>query len=553
MAWSALWNEIMASEPCGDDFATTAAPSERVEGRDRASVWMLPLVLLIAIVWLFRTPYVASNLDATPDAVEYSVSPVQLLTNGRYQIILEGRSLPPRYPPWFSTLVILPAYMVLGVEPGNAIWPITLFAVAGVACGWAIGRRVSSTAGGLFSALALMFIPSYGAWATQIMTDVPCVTLMLATCLVFLRLRSEKRAPHLALFFGAGLLVALTTLFRSTFAAMIVPFLIAAWTSRNAFLRRSAVFLAPMAVAMGATLLYNSATFGSPWRNGYHFWAPVPYDYPNLVFSAGNVTMNLSFLGQTAFPLLFLACVGVWILERVRKPGAVATESEPFRSLLLFLGLTNAPILIFHLLYFYPADRFFLPLLAGAAVVLGSIMGRLIFTKRETVLWSILVAASLFVVAGKLVSTEPIPNRRLAVERIKQWTPEDALVISSVDPVYLENQLGRGSRRQIIPTSRDVEYASSLLAPKRVDHPVPPPSSWLDGRAPGVIRGGAINAVQFVASEQIDTLVAYVAQGKRLFIETGLVDTVEIPVIERLKQRFTLEPVTDALYELKSR
>src|ERR1044072_3439572 len=174
--------------------------------------WPLLVLLLTAVVWLYRPPYSASNLEVPPDTVEYALAPLQLLETGRYEIMLEGRGLPPRYPPWFSAVVILPAYVLFGHDPGNAILPVTLLAVAGVGFAYAIGKRISSATGGVIAALALLALPPYSAWATQVMTDVPCAALMLGTCLIYLRLRANPE--QLLTHFGAGLLVAVTTLFR---------------------------------------------------------------------------------------------------------------------------------------------------------------------------------------------------------------------------------------------------------------------------------------------------------------------------------------------------
>src|ERR1700681_2044675 len=93
--------------------------------------WPLTALLVIAAVWLYRTPYNASNLEVPPDTVEYALAPLQFLETGRYEIIVDGRGLPPRYPPWFPVLFILPAYVLFGHEPGNAILPVTLLAVTG--------------------------------------------------------------------------------------------------------------------------------------------------------------------------------------------------------------------------------------------------------------------------------------------------------------------------------------------------------------------------------------------------------------------------------------
>src|SRR6476660_9050181 len=59
----------------------------------------LLLLMVIAAIWLYRTPYSASNLEVTPDAVEYALAPLQFLETGHYDIVVEGRPLPSRYPP----------------------------------------------------------------------------------------------------------------------------------------------------------------------------------------------------------------------------------------------------------------------------------------------------------------------------------------------------------------------------------------------------------------------------------------------------------------------
>jgi hypothetical protein len=46
-------------------------------------LWPLLALLLIAAVWLHRTPYSASNLEVPPDTVEYALAPLQFLETGR--------------------------------------------------------------------------------------------------------------------------------------------------------------------------------------------------------------------------------------------------------------------------------------------------------------------------------------------------------------------------------------------------------------------------------------------------------------------------------------
>jgi 4-amino-4-deoxy-L-arabinose transferase-like glycosyltransferase len=500
-------------------------------------------LLFIAAVWLYRTPYSAGNLEVPPDTVEYALAPLQLLETGRYQIVLENRPLPPRYPPWFQAAVILPAYVVFGHDPGNAILPITALAVGGVGFAWAIGRRVSGYSGGVLAALAVMFLPTYSAWSTQVMTDVPCTALILGGCVLYLRVRAG--APSLGSFFGAGLLVAFTALCRPVCAAMLFPFAALVISQRPNRFPRIAVLLLPMAAAAGGALMYNKATFGSPFRNGYNFWTAIPYDYPNLVFSTANIAGNLGVVAGSSLPLLLGAIAVAWLLARKREPAAFAEAERPLRDVITFFALTTVPILLFHLLYFFRGERFHLPIIAGAAAIAGSLLGLLAAPFRRT-FTLLLPATALVVIASRFAVPETVPHRRLAAERIRNSTPPNAIVISAIDPVYLGYMAARDSARRIVPISRRVEYASKVLVPKNIEQPNPPPADWRDGGTSALLDAGARRAVSFVASEQIDSLAAEAAQGTPIYLDVTFTDSADAPVLTQLRHRFT--PVQRALH-----
>lgn len=513
--------------------------------------WPLLALLLIAAVWLYRTPYSASNLEIPPDTVEYALAPLQLLETGRYEIMVEGRGLPPRYPPWFPVLVILPAYVLFGHEPGNAILPITFLAVTGIGFAFAIGKRIGSPTGGVLAALAVLILPSYSFWSTQVMTDVPCTTLMLATCLVYLQLRTKPDA--LRFYFGAGVLVAVTTLFRPVFAAMLLPFLFAILRQRRRILFRGFLLLAPMAVAAAATFAYNAATFGSPFRNGYKFWAPLPMDYPGMIFRLSHLRMNLGVIGAGLLPILLLVCLGAWFLVRLRKPAAFAASRQSFRDALFFLVVTTVPILLFHLFYFFPGDRFHIPMLAGTAVLAASMLGLLIGSKGEALLKLLLPAVFLLALAARIAVSEPLPLRRLAAERVRMKSPENAIVISAIDPVYLSRLAGTGSSRRIVPLSRNVEYASKVLVRKRVEDPRLSSLNWYDGQALALIRPHAEEAVRFVASERMDELASEVARGTPVFFESMFADEREAKPLADLQAHFNLVQRAPYFYQLLPR
>ena len=513
--------------------------------------WPLLVLLFTAVVWLHRPPYSASNLEVLPDAVEYALAPLQLLETGRYEIMLEGRALPPRYPPWFSTIVILPAYVLFGHEPGNAILPVTLMAVAGVGFAYAIGKRISATAGGVLAALALLVLPSYSSWATQVMTDVPCTALMLGTCLVYLRLRANPE-PLLPYVVG-GVLIALTTLFRPVFAAMLFPFLVAMFQQRRGIFPRALLLLAPMAGAAAAVFAYNAATFGSFLRNGYKFWVAVPMDYPAMMFSFSHLRMNLEEIGLGFAAIGLLIYLGAWSPMWKRKTSSLAVAREPLQQAALFFALTTGPIFVFHLFYFFPAVRFHIPIFAGSAVLGGSMLGLLIGRGKEAIFKALLPVVLVLAVVARFAAPAPAPNRRLAAERVRTNTPENAIVLSAIDPVYLGRLAGAGTSRRIVPLSRDVDYGSALLVRKRVDNPRLRSLTWDDPRATILVRPHAELAVHFVASERLNELAQEVAQGTPVFLEAASLSESDAKVVEALQTRFRLVQRVPSLYQLHLR
>jgi len=512
--------------------------------------WPLLALLLIAAVWLYRTPYSASNLEIPPDTGEYALAPLQFLETGRYEIVVGERELPPRYPPWFPVLTVLPAYVVFGHDPGNAILPITMLAVAGVGFAYAIGKRISGITGGALAGLAVLTLPSYAFWATEVMTDVPCTALMLGTCIVFLELRG--RPDSIGRWFAAGVLVAITTLFRPVFAAMLLPFALTIISQRKRVLLRGLLLFGPMAGAASLTFAYDAATFGSPFRDGYKFWVALPMDYPRMIFSLSYLPTNLRVIGLGIFPVLLLVCLGTWLVVRKRRPAALASSWQSFRDTGLFVVLTTGPILVFHLLYFFPGERFHIPMVAGTAILTASILAVLIGSKGESLLKLLLPAVFVFAIAARLAVDAPLPLRRLAAERVRKYTPDNAMVISAIDPVYLGRFTAAGSSRRIVPLSRNVEYASKFLVRKRVEDTRLRGLKWNDERAVALIRPHAEEAVRFVASERMDELASALGRGSPIFFESMFADPQDAVVVE-LRTRFNLIQRAPFLYELLPR
>jgi len=96
-----------------------------------------------------------------------------------------------------------------------------------------------------------------------------------------------------------------------------------------------------------------------------------------------------------------------------------------------------------------------------------------------------------------------------------------------------------------------VEYAGKVIAPEKILDPEPPPPGWHDHRCAGLLRGGAQEAVRFVAAEQLDTIVEQQTRGTRIFIDLAYVVRDDQPIVAELKKRFLFVPLTKTLFELR--
>src|SRR4051812_37718103 len=170
-----------------DDQIADAPPQPTpTAGRWRDALVLVGM-LLIAAIRYYTPPSAASGLYIVSDEVEPVVAAQRLVTLGRLNISVAGKTYPQRYPPLFS-LMLAPAYAVAPHNLGAGVVVVWLFAIAGVACAFAIGRAITggATAGGALAAAAVMMDRLLARQATHITTDVPAATLALASCVALL-------------------------------------------------------------------------------------------------------------------------------------------------------------------------------------------------------------------------------------------------------------------------------------------------------------------------------------------------------------------------------
>jgi len=517
---------------------------------------LLALVLVCAAALLFRWPFNASNLENVPDSVEYVAGALGLVNHGTYAIAINGQSFPPRYPPWFSLFVLAPAYRVLGPEPGNGIVPILFFGLAGVAAAFFLGKRLSGYAGGWLAALFLLMLPLYRHYAATVLTDVPSSALVLVLALLFVRMKSRTGTLSAVSVIGAALLLALSALIRSPAAALVIPFL---WLAARGSGRRRGfavtAFLASPLIAIAANMAFNSRTFDDPFRNGYHFWCPVPYDYLSLTFSPAYLKANAMELMRLGVVLIVAVLALLHLLIwKSRQPAGEADESfrSPYRSLWQFGVLGLGPLLVFHLFYFYPDARLFLPIAALLAVMAGGLAGVVLRRVPLPALVAIQMCITAAVMVLQYRQQVPAPERRLAAETIRRYTPPDAVVLAAIDPVYLGMVLGDSSHRFMVPLSRSVEYASKLVCRKRVENPDPFPVNWSDHRCVGLAFGGAVDAVEVTAKENREWVRTAVRQGRPVYLDTVGTTPGDLALLNDLRREFVLTHTAWSLYRLTS-
>ena len=526
------------------DKDTAKPPKERW-----IAVLAAALLVLGGSLLFFRGAFDASNCDFNPDSVEYASAGRNLVDHGRCEITLAGHGFPSRYPPWFSTLVAAPAYLVFGREPGNPVYAVLAFALFGLLAAFWVGRRLGGTWGGVASATGLALLPTFALYARQILADVPSTTLALVAAGSYLRLR-EREAGQ-AWYWLSGAAAALATGFRPLGGFLVLPAVMAILMTRPAHRgRRLIALLLPVVVVIVGNAVFNARTFGSPLRTGYSFWCSVPYDYTALTFSGSYVLQNLRSMWTTGLPILVVAAVAIGLLRgKTGGPDAAPIQLR-LRYLAEFALYSFVPLLGFHFFYFFSADRFFLPILAVALVAAGGALGSWIPRRWERLA---LLIPLLLVICGayaRLTKPPDAPFRRLGVERIRRLTPVGSTILTGLDPVYTAFILGADDSREIIPLSRDVEYASKLITPRRIPAPDPPPRGPFDHRCAGLVKAGAHEAVEIVVAERPALIAERLQAGRAVFLDATFVQPGDVAAIRALQASFTLEKVGEELFRV---
>jgi 4-amino-4-deoxy-L-arabinose transferase-like glycosyltransferase len=398
---------------------------------------------------------------------------------------------------------------------------------------------------------AVLLLPDYRHYSQVIMSDATCTAMTLLLLLAYLRLTA---APHnWKKWLCAGVLSTLIAAIRPTGLSASLPFLFLAIrvSPRGRSLANGLLFLLPIVLLGASQLFCNFSLFGTPFRSGYQFWCPVPYDYTHLTFSLSHLPLNARAAWQSGLFILIPA-VAILFLGLRRSARHGGSEVPASHDCLRFILLSAAPLSLFHFFYFFGDSRFFLPITGPLVVLAGAMLGALLqqVSSRIAVVAAAASLALVFVLGLSQPETEP--TRRQTVDLLDNTLPKRALLISHTDPVYLDFFLNREGERVVLPLSRDVEYASKIVAPVRIPMPDPPPAHARDHRCQGIRDGGGLDLLPAVASEPagVEAIDAALDTGIPVFLDATHLHPAQLSVIETLQRRYRMRRTAPSVYRL---
>jgi hypothetical protein len=532
-------------------LAWGAAPSKPDESK--VFGWAVMLLLLVfAAVVLWISPYRASNLGIS-DSVEYTVGAERLLHQGTYSLFIENREFPPRYAPWFSALFLAPALMLPGHDLGNAIWPIFLLSLLGVALAYSIARGLTGTWGGILAALTLLLDPGFRYFSKFPMTDAPASILSLLVLGLCVRQTLKREDSALGLLtIGIVCAVAVALRTSSLFLLFAVVYFLCRGLPKSHWFRHVALLTAPTLCVLFAQSVYNVVTFGSAWRTGYHFWVPWPYDFFSRVFSIQYLFTNAMVLIRQTPVIIFAAIfLAGWPVLKERR-SAVSLNDQGYFFYLRLVVFFGAPLSIFYLFYFYSTSRFFLPLSVALYVALGAFIGAFLSafeTRRApTLLFLIFAIGAAF--GWRSSATPELPLRRIAADSMARLTEPNAVLVTAIDPVYLDPLVVRGTKRSIIPLSRSVEFASKVVAWDPLEYSAAPPAGLEPFPREFLLHAGAKEAVAVTALENPEYVEAEIHRNRPVYFETSQVDGASI---QGFADKFIMTEVAKGLFRVSGR
>jgi hypothetical protein len=357
---------------------------------------------------------------------------------------------------------------------------------------------------GLLTFPVLLLSSFFIALTGYAMTEIPYLLFCVWAMILWTRL-TQRPGVHMESLLWCAVLIALGGSVRSSaYPMLILPYLLIFMREKDWKRRFLLWFLAalPSALVLLASNIFNWAVFGSPFRTGYHFWCPVPYDFMTLTFHPRYAAEYLPRLvrekGFWLTAALLAVCAAWFLASRCARREKIFSFKKwtAWEAAMAFAMLHSLEIFVLYIVYFFYDKRMYLPILVmvlpPAASAAANLL-RLFLKKRQTACWILAGAAIILqiVVMHNLndyhKAIRGIPNDRAKLEYLNSILPGNAVLLSMFNPAVADKFFLRGTDRKTIPVNRIHEYADKIAAPQKVKACDPPPRDAFDNLAPGLL------------------------------------------------------------------
>ncbi|MBP5586388.1 MAG: hypothetical protein J6Y92_08565 [Lentisphaeria bacterium] len=482
----------------------------------RIIFFMAVLVLVLDIFGLYVPAKFGTCWLVIPDALENAFCADNFLREGKFGFYLNGVLHPSRYLPWFPLLFLAPFQAltgdVYGAVYGSWAAAAGLAAVMFLSCRQTTVRSGDAGArdlavGGLAGLLTfpvLLLSSFFIALTGYAMTEVPYLLFCVWAMILWTRLAVRPGVDMPSLMWSAVLIALGGSVRSSAYPMLLLPYILIFAREKDWKRRFLLWFLAalPTALVLLASNIFNWAVFGSPFRTGYHFWCPVPYDFMTLTFHPRYAAEYLPRLVREKgfwLTMALLAVCASWF--RASR----AARGEKLRSLprwtaweasTAFALLQSAIIFVLYIVYFFYDKRMYLPILVMVlppAASAAAHLLRMILKKRRNVCLLLAGAAIILQIATMHnlndyhKALRGIPDDRAKLEYLSSILPGNAVLLSKFNPAVADKFFQHGTDRKIIPVNRVHEYTDKIAAPQKVKVCDPPPRNAFDNLAPGLL------------------------------------------------------------------
>lgn len=491
-------------------------------------------LLVIALLILWPSIDHALSMRVSPDAVEYGVAAYRMFTLGSYDIVVHGQPLPPRYPFGFSLFILLPSFLLMPApNPGGGILGVLFFTALGAPAAYIVGRRISSALAGWFAALLYLGLPAIWQVSQELLTYGPAAALWLIA-IAFLVVRHPLSLRQII---GAATACMLAAACRPLSGLILLPILCVMLIKRQR-LTLPLITSAPMLALVASYIVYNSIVFGSPFRSGYNFWCSIPYDFSSLVFGLRYITTNLTALLSTGLLILApMAAIGIYLLR----------NTPPAREV-IWIALTSAILLIgFHLVYFYRSPYFFLPAVVVsmpfAAVALSHLVLRSGVQVSRITLACLFIGLAVFA-RGWIVTRSHTRNAPLEFLRtVQDIIPNGSVLVSGLNPVFLESLWPKEKVVEVLPVSRRIEYANKVIVRKQLPELPALLDSPFDHRNAALIDNQHEDPYAAVPATDPGVLGEALAAGRAVYLDLKFTHKTEQEAIQTHFRLTRLSPI----------